>query len=141
MLTDAGSNDFAAALHALVALGVLSVLAPSARELAADKAAQPRDAFDDAAIRSRISLRRALVEEGDYFALLGVDREATGYEIRHAYLDLRREFDPSKLLTAATAELREDVEVILEVLDEAYEVLRDSARRDRYRRALAADPI
>ena len=141
VLTDAGSSDFAAALQALVALGVLSVLAPSARELAAEKVAQPRDAFDDAAIRSRIALRRALVDEGDYFAFLGVDREATGYEIRHAYLDLRRDFDPSKLLTAATAELRDDVEVILEVLDEAYEVLRDSARRERYRRALAADPI
>ena len=140
VLTEAGSNDFAAALQALVALGVLNVLAPSARDLAADKAVQPRDAFDDAAIRARISLRRALVDEGDYFALLGVDREATGYEIRHAYLELRREFDPSKLLTAATAERREDVEVILEVLDEAYEVLRDSARRERYRRALAADP-
>ena len=140
VLTEAGSNDFAAALQALVALGILTVLAPTAREIAAEKAEQPRDAFDDAAIRSKIGLRRTLVDEGDYFAFLGVDREATGYQIRHAYLDLRREFDPSTLLTAATAELRDDVEVILEVLDEAYEVLRDAARRERYRRALASDP-
>ena len=140
VMTEANSSDFAAALQALVALGVLTVLAPTARDVAAEKVAQPRDAFDDAAIRARIGLRRALVEEGDYFAFLGVDREATGYQIRHAYLDLRREFDPSTLLTAATAELRDDVDVILEVLDEAYEVLRDAARRDRYRRALASDP-
>ena len=93
-----------------------------------DEPRPARDAFDDAAIRSKIGLRRALVDEGDYFAFLGVDREATGYQIRHAYLDLRREFEPSTLLTAATAELREDVEVILEVLDEAFEVLRDAAR-------------
>ena len=140
ILTEAGSNDFAAALVALVALGIVNVLAPTAREMAEQKAEPPRDAFDDAAVRSKIGLRRALVDEGDYFAILGVDREATGYEIRHAYLDLRREFDPKALLTAATAELRDDVDIIVEVLDEAYDVLRDAARRERYRRALLADP-
>ena len=88
----------------------------------------------------RLRSRRALVDEGDYFAFLGVDREATGYQIRHAYLDLRSEFEPSRLLTAATADLRSDVDIILEVLDEGYEVLREPTRRERYRRALAADP-
>jgi len=140
VLVDAGSGDFAAALHALVALRILSVLAPSAKEAAQEPAAVARDAFDDAAVRSKIALRRALVDEGDYFAILGVDREATGYEIRHAYLDLRRDFDPSTILTAATAELRDDIDLILEVLDEAYDILRDNSRRERYRRALAADP-
>lgn len=140
ILTEAGSTDFSAALQALVALGILTVLTPTATELAKDKASQPRDAFDDDAIRSKIGLRRGLVDEGDYFAFLGVDREATGYQIRHAYLDLRREFDPSTLLTGATAELRDDVQIILEVLDEAYEILRDATRRERYRRALASDP-
>jgi len=139
VLSEAGNNDFAPALQALVALGIVSVLAPSSNDKTEDKVAT-RDAFDDAAIRSRIELRRALVDEGDYFAFLGIDRDATGYQIRHAYLDLRREFEPSRLLTAATADLRADVEVILEVLDEAYEVLRDPTRRERYRRALAADP-
>jgi hypothetical protein len=139
VLSQAGSNDFAAALQALVALGVVSLLAPSSRDKPEEKP-PARDAFDDAAIRTRIELRRALVDEGDYFAFLGIDREATGYQIRHAYLDLRREFEPSKLLTAATADLRGDVDIILEVLDEAFEVLRDATRRERYRRALAADP-
>jgi len=139
VLSQAGSNDFAAALLALVALGILTVLTPSSKDKA-DAQVTARDAFDDTAIRSRIETRRALVDEGDYFAFLGVDREATGYQIRHAYLDLRREFEPSRLLTAATAELRSDVDIILEVLDEAYEVLREPTRRERYRRALAADP-
>jgi hypothetical protein len=139
ILTQAGTNDFAAALQALVALGILTVLTPSSKDKA-DVQIPARDAFDDAAIRSRIETRRALVDEGDYFAFLGVDREATGYQLRHAYLDLRREFEPSRLLTAATADLRSDVDVILEVLDEAYEVLREPTRRERYRRALAADP-
>ena len=139
VLTEAGTSDFAAVLRALVALSVLTVLAPSAQKLAEDRQPPPpRDAFDDAAIRTRVELRRALVEEGDYFAILGIGREATGYQIRHAYLDLRKEFEPSRLLTAATANLRDDVDVIIEVLDEAYEVLRDATRRERYRRALGA---
>ena len=138
-IAEAGTNDFAAALQALVALEVLTVLTPSAKEDEQNRQPPPRDAFDDAAIRARIALRRALVDEGDYYAFLGIDREATGYQIRHAYLDLRREFDPSRLLTAGTADLRDDVTVIVEVLDEAYDVLRDATRRERYRRALGAD--
>jgi hypothetical protein len=140
VLKEAGAPDFANALHALVALRVLTVLAPSAKDAEVEPAVVPRDAFDDSAVRQKIALRRALVDEGDYFAFLGVEREATGYEIRHAYLDLRHEFEPSTILTAATAELRDDVDLIIEVLDEAYEIMRDNSRRERYRRALAADP-
>jgi len=92
-------------------------------------------------VRNRLGIRRSLVDEGDYFALLGISRDATGYEVRHAYLELRRELDPSRLLTASTADLREDVDLVLEVLDEAYEILRDAARRERYRRALEASPV
>jgi hypothetical protein len=43
-------------------------------------------------------------------------------------------------VTAVAAELRDDVDLIIAVLDEAYEILQDNARRERYRRALAADP-
>jgi hypothetical protein len=140
LLTQAQSPDFVAALYALVELGVLDTMAPSSEAVRDPRQPPERDGLDDAAVRSRIAIRRALVDEGDYFALLGISHEATGYEVRHAYLDLRREFEPSRLLTAATADLREDVDLVLEVLDEAYEILRDSARRDRYRRALEAPP-
>lgn len=140
MLRQISSPDFASALYALVELGVLETMASSPTSAETGQQAPERDGLDDAAVRSRVTIRRSLVDEGDYFALLGVRREATGYEVRHAYLDLRREFDPSRLLTASTAELREDVDLILEVLDEAYEILRDGSRRERYRRALEAPP-
>jgi hypothetical protein len=136
----AETPDFAAAIYALVELSVLETLAPSAELRKVSERPPPRDGMDDDAVRSRVALRRALVDEGDYFSLLGIGHEATGYEVRHAYLSLRREFEPGRLLTAATAELREDVDLIVEVLDEAYDILRDSARRDRYRRALDAAP-
>jgi len=44
------------------------------------------------------------------------------------------------VLTAATADLAPDVRLVAEVLDEAYEILREPHRRDRYRRAIEAGP-
>ncbi|MGC4067803.1 MAG: hypothetical protein QM784_24765 [Polyangiaceae bacterium] len=140
VLHRAPSPDFASAVYALVELGVLQTMAPAVEAKARSERPPQRDGLDDEAVRARVGLRRALVDEGDYFALLGVARESTGYEVRHAYLALRREFEPSRLLTASTADLREDVDLIVEVLDEAYDVLREPARRERYRRALDAAP-
>jgi hypothetical protein len=125
-------------LLALVALGVLDALAP-ARPTQQAKAGDP-DPLDAEAVRKRVRARLALVEDGDYFALLGVPREATGYEIRRAYLELRRSLEPSRLLTAATADLAEPLQLVVEVLDEAYEILKEPHRRDRYRRAIEAGP-
>jgi len=82
----------------------------------------------------------ALVEDGDYFSLLGVERSATAYEIRRAYLELRRAFEPARVLTGQTADLAMDVKTIVEVLDEAYEILREPHRRERYRKAIEAGP-
>lgn len=125
-------------LYALVCLEVLSVLVPSKRVEKSQRA--PHDPLDQEAIRMRVRARLALVEEGDYFAVLGVPRGATSYEIRRAFIDLRRSFEPSRLLTAETADLTNDVRTVLEVLDEAYEILKDTHRRERYRRAIEAGP-
>ncbi|MCS6900912.1 MAG: hypothetical protein RMJ98_09950 [Myxococcales bacterium] len=128
---------FASVLLVLEALGVLEVLAPVEGE---SLPPPPRDELDDEALRARVKARLALVEEGDYFALLGVPRGATPYEIRRAYLDLRRSFEPSRVLSPATADLKDAIRTILEVLDEAFEILRDAVRRERYRRAIEAQP-
>ncbi len=138
VLDRAGSPDIAPVLFTLVELGVLRVRtsAAPARNL------PPRvvDPLDHEAVRARIRARRELVDEGDYFALLGVSRSATSYDIRRAYSALRQELDPGRVLTPTTADLGDDVALILDVLDEAYEILRDQVRRDRYRRALEEGP-
>jgi preprotein translocase subunit Sec63 len=97
-------------------------------------------AIDAEGVRERVRARRQLVEDGDYFALLGVSHDATGYEVRRAFLELRRAFDPSRVLTPEVADLAEDVKQITMVLEEAYDILKDSARRERYRRAIEAVP-
>jgi hypothetical protein len=130
--------EIANVLYALVALGALTALASPAP--APTKPEEGADPLDAEAIRQRVRARLDLVEDGDYFALLGVSPAATGYEIRRAYLDLRRSFEPSRVLTAQTADLAPDMRLIAEVLDEAYDILRDPHRRDRYRKAIEAGP-
>lgn len=123
-------------LYALSLLGVITSVRPLRPEKTQEAA--PFDPLDAEALRTRVRARLELVHEGDYFAVLGVMRNATAYEIRRAYLDLRRAFEPSRVLTAQTADLFDDMRLIVEVLDEAYEILRDSTRRERYRRAIEA---
>ena len=131
-------GEFAPVLHALRLLGVVEHRASVAVPVVV---APPADRLDDEAIRAKVAARLALVEEGDYFSLLGVSRLATSYEIKRAYLDLRRFFEPSRLITAGTVDLVGDVTVIAEVLEEAFQILRDAQRRERYRRAIEASPL
>jgi hypothetical protein len=130
-------------LYALNVLRVLDAAPQEARATPRATRARPTqvpDRIDDEAVRAKVEARRALVDEGDYFSLLGVPRAATGYDIRRSYVELRRQFDPSELLRPNTLDLRDDIDTILEVLDEAYEILRDQQRRERYRRAIESTP-
>ncbi len=137
----AGNKDFTSVLYVLVELSVLGLSSGEKRGARASKQKPARsDHLDHAALRARILARKALSEEGDYFALLGVARSATSYDIRRAYTTLKDEYDPSRIITQETVDLRDEVEEILEVLSEAFEILEDDLRRERYRRALEANP-
>ncbi len=142
VLEGALDADFASTLFALAELGIVDVLPAvgHAAEPPAGFASTEAAALDADAVRERVRARLQLVEDGDYFAVLGVAREATGYEVRRAFLELRRAFDPSRLLSHDVADLADDVRLITTVLDEAYEILKDSARRERYRRAIENAP-
>ncbi len=135
------AEDWVPLVYALAQLGVLVIETPGMKSK--KRRAGPRERFDpiDAqAMRSQVKARLSLVEEGDYFSLLGVPRSATAYEIHRAYLELRRGFEPSRVLNAATADLADDLQLIVDVLDEAHDVLRDQSRRERYRRAIEDKP-
>ena len=88
---------------------------PSAIAPAIPPAVAPRGdgvgdaALDAEAIRERVRARAQIVDDGDYFAVLGVAHDATGYEVRRAFLELRRAFDPSRMLTPEVADLAADV--------------------------------
>ena len=142
VLRRVGHRDFAAVLYVLVELSVLGRSSGERRTARGrtEKRVTLPDRLDQAALRARILARKALSEEGDYFALLGVARSATSYDIRRAYAALSEEYDPARILDSENIDLRDDVELILEVLAEAFEILEDDLRRERYRRALDASP-
>jgi hypothetical protein len=142
VLDAAPEGDLATVIFALSQLGVLEILRAAGDGAASGEDAGEPDvaAIDAEAARERVRARLQLVEDGDYFALLGVSRDATGYEVRRAFLELRRAFDPSRVVTPDVPDLVHDVSKIAAVLEEAYEILKDAARRERYRRAIEAVP-
>ncbi|HKQ69830.1 MAG TPA: DUF4388 domain-containing protein, partial [Polyangiaceae bacterium] len=133
-------HDIIPMIYALSLLDVLSIGPGVDKPRAKRPSPSGFDPIDVQAVRSQVKTRLNLVEEGDYFSLLGVPRSATAYEIHRAYLELRRGLEPSRVLNAATADLADDLQLIIEVLDEAHEILRDHSRRERYRRAIEDKP-
>lgn len=131
------SPELAATVYALCQLRVLH-FEPGQK----GPATTPRqaDPLDEQAVRELVANRKALVEEGDYFQVLGLTHQATAYDIRRAYLELKRTFQAGRLLTPEVTDLRDDVDLISSVLDEAYDILHDQTRRERYRRALLSSP-
>lgn len=142
LLARSADADIAAVVHGLALLGILDVLPPPPplRPSTAGPADAEAALLDDEAIRARIRARLELVDEGDYFSLLGVSRDATSYEVRRAFIELRRTFEPARILSPRLLDLEGDVRKIVVVLEEAYEILRDVTRRERYRRAIDARP-
>ena len=82
--------------------------------------------------RERVRARWQLVTEADYFALLGVRRDATTFEIRRAYQAARRDFAPTAFPADLRRELARELDDIAHVLDEAFRVLRDDRLRLTY---------
>jgi hypothetical protein len=82
--------------------------------------------------RERVRARWQLVTEADYFALLGVRRDATAFEIRRAYQSARRDFAVDSFPNDLRRELAQELDDIANVLDEAFRVLRDDRLRTTY---------
>ncbi|MBL9016577.1 MAG: DUF4388 domain-containing protein [Myxococcales bacterium] len=82
--------------------------------------------------RERVRARWELVAEADYFALLGVRRDATAFEIRRAYQAARRDFATDSFPVDLRRELAQELDDIANVLDEAFRVLRDDRLRATY---------
>jgi hypothetical protein len=95
-------------------------------------------AAEEAVERERIASKRAQVVDADYFAVLGVGRDANEHELRRAHERLRADFDPARFSPDAAAQHHEALEEIRAVLDEAARVLLLPAVRARYAAHLPA---
>ena len=112
-----------------LAWGLLAIGAAS-REVAA-----PADEAGSASLvdRERALAKHEQVRDGDYFAILGVDRDATPYEIRRAWERMRFEFAPDRVDPSVRLELGAQLDEIVEVVDEAFGALSDDRLRASYR--------
>lgn len=88
--------------------------------------------------RARILARYAMVEEGDYFELLDLRRDASADQIHAAHERLMREIEPTSLDAGLVAELGAELRAIRAVLDEALRVLGEPGMRARYQGHLPA---
>ncbi|MFH0902831.1 MAG: DUF4388 domain-containing protein [Pseudomonadota bacterium] len=95
--------------------------------------AQPQWIAGDLTIdRARILAKYAQVTEGDYFAVLGVRRDATSFEVRRAYEAARYDYAEESFSPDIRSELEGEIREIGFVLEEAHRVLRDDRVRAAY---------
>jgi hypothetical protein len=82
--------------------------------------------------RARLLRRHALVQDGDYFAVLGVARTATLDELRSAHAGVLSEISGPEVGDVLARDLSEQIADIRVVADEALRVLSDQSLRPRY---------
>ncbi len=82
--------------------------------------------------RARLLERHALVEQGDYFAVLGVGRDATADDVRRAHAAVLRETSAPSVGEEVAGELADQIADIRTVADEALRILTDERLRGRY---------
>jgi hypothetical protein len=87
--------------------------------------------------RAALLARYALVEEGDYFEVLGVSRDATDAEVQQAHDQIARQLAPDAIDPVLASELGAKLDAIREVVDEALRVLVDKRLRPRYQNRLS----
>ena len=82
---------------------------------------------------TKIVARARLIENQNYFEMLGLDKKASGPEIKAEFFKLAKDYHPDRLPTEL-APLRSCVEVIFGYLNEAYKTLDDEEQRVAYLR-------
>ncbi|HEX2659831.1 MAG TPA: hypothetical protein VHU40_16215 [Polyangia bacterium] len=102
--------------------------------------AAPGDERDEAADRAAVQARYALVEDGDYFQILGVSRETGADEIRRAAESLLSRLASPVLHPSVAAELAEPLKEIRVVVGEAVRLLVNDRLRAQYRAHLSPGP-
>jgi len=87
--------------------------------------------------RAALLERYALIEEGDYFQVLGVSRDASADEVRRAHDRIALELAPGAVDPVLAGELGAKLDALREVVGEAGRVLGDARLRSRYQSHLA----
>lgn len=115
----------------------LTSKAPSARlDRLPELPVLPADLSPELAERwQKISMRTRLIENQNYFEMLGLDKKASSSDARAEFFKAAKEWHPDRL-PPELAPLRPFVEVIFSYLNEAHKVLSDDEQRVSYLRTV-----
>lgn len=72
------------------------------------------------------------VETGDYYAILGVQKDCSPAELKRAYYDLSRRFHPDRFYRRDVDDWREELESVFTGINISFEVLSDDVQRRRF---------
>jgi CheY-like chemotaxis protein len=86
---------------------------------------------DETAIRAELAELAKHLRDKNYFEILGVAQSCTDLVLEQAYSDLARRAHPDRFQTKSLA-IRELASEVYERVNQAYESLRDRARRQQY---------
>ncbi|HXT99930.1 MAG TPA: hypothetical protein VN903_02995 [Polyangia bacterium] len=134
----AGIDDlFEADLSSALASAPRTITAPEGDREFDDMPTDDRRQRSASDRRASLLARYALVEEGDYFQILGIARDASTADIQIAHDRIAREIAPEEIEPALATELGEKLDAIREVVAEALRVLADKDLRPRYTKHLS----
>jgi tetratricopeptide (TPR) repeat protein len=89
-----------------------------------------------AQMRREIEDAHAALRGASHFAVLGLTASASADEVRHAFARLARRYHPDAQRDPALQDLRQKLNDVFVAVGNAYALLKDSAARDRYERAM-----
>jgi tetratricopeptide (TPR) repeat protein len=121
---------------------VLTEVAPAAAAESTRRAATavPAAAGMNEVLVLEVSQKYVALDELDYYALLGIDRDAAPAAVRRAYLDAAKRYHPDVLARAGLdRETREKAGRVFTAIGKAHSVLSDPKRRRSYDASLDSD--
>ncbi len=102
-------------------------------DLAGEPAASSRRQGSASGVdQARIEERLGLARDADYFALLGLRRNASRSDVRRAYAELDQTFDDEVLELETRGTMEPQLRELRAALEEAYAILSDDALRSAY---------
>lgn len=98
--------------------------------------AQSRRGLDESQLGKRLAGRvrkiYGVLDELDYYQLLGVELTADAKALRDSYFELSLEFHPDRFFLLRSGDLKEKIYAVYRRISEAYAVLGDPRRRATY---------
>jgi hypothetical protein len=82
--------------------------------------------------RAELERRFVVLEQLDYFEVMGLEPTASPADIKRAFHHQSRTYHPDRFFQSTDLELRERVHAVYKRVTEAYFVLRDDSRRKQY---------